>query len=310
MRRLICAAVIPAFTAAMVAAAPPQGADQRPTISVETNLVMLPVTVIDRHGEFVAGLTEEQFTVYDSGAPQPLQFFTSAEMPATVGIVVDSSSSMRGRRDEVTAAATAFAASSHPLDEMFSINFNEAVWPGLPPGVLFADGVDQLHRALARAPAIGMTALFDALSHALDHLTLGTRERRALIVVSDGGDNASTHTLGAVIERARRTGAVIYSVMLIDPNGRDEARPGVLRKLARETGGEVFSPQRVDDVRKAFERIGNEIRSGYMLGFSPPSADNGGFRAIRVVVQSSDGRPLTVRTRAGYYAGRSHGPAE
>jgi Ca-activated chloride channel homolog len=309
MHRLMYAALFSGLSAALVLGAPQQGADQRPTISVETNLVMLPVTVVDRRGEFVAGLTADQFTVYDNGQPQPIQFFTSEEMTATVGIVVDCSTSMRARRDDVTAAATAFAESAHPLDEMFSVNFNEAVWPGLPPGVIFAANVDQLHRALARAPANGMTALFDAVDRALDHLQFGTRDRKALILVSDGGDNASTQTLPAVVERARRSNAVIYSVTIVDPDSRD-ARPDVLKKLARETGGDVFAPRRAADVVKAFTRIGQEIRTGYMLGFSPPTVANGGFRTIRVVADSGDGRPLIVRTRAGYYAGRNAGSIE
>jgi Ca-activated chloride channel family protein len=213
---------------------------------------------------------------------------------------------MRARRADVTAAATAFASSAHPLDEMFSVNFNERVWTGLPQGVPFADSVEQLHRALARAPAVGMTALYDAVELALEHLQLGTRDRRALIVVSDGGDNASSRTLDDVMEHARRANVVIYAVLLADPSGHD-AKPAVLRTLAKETGGALAEPRGSDGVLQAFERIGQDIRSGYMLGYSPSAVDNGGFRTIKVVATSRDGRPLTVRTRAGYYAGHSHG---
>jgi Ca-activated chloride channel family protein len=280
-----------------------QPPDTRPTISVETNLVLLPVTVVDRHGEFVAGLTREQFTIYDNGELQPVQSFSSDAMPATVGLVIDSSSSMRTRRADVTVAAMAFASSSHPLDEMFTVNFNEHVWSGLPPGVSFAETADQLHAAVARAPAQGMTALFDAVGFALEHVQLGVRDRKALVVISDGGDNASTLGLADVLERARRTSVVIYSVMLADADTHD-ARPDVLRTLARETGGAVFAPRRSDDVKGAFARVGQEIRSGYLLGFSPPSGAESGFRSITVVVRSDDGRLLKARTRATYYAGR------
>lgn len=302
MRRTLHTLLLCGLSGALVLGAPQQAADQRPTIKVETNLVMLPVTVLDRHGEFVSGLTQEQFVVYDNGEPQPIQFFTSEEMPATVGIVIDSSGSMRQHRPTVTAAATSFARSAHPLDELFSVNFNEYVWPGLPAGFVFARDVEQLHQALARAPAAGMTALFDAADRALMHLELGSRDRKALIVVSDGADNASTQTLDAVIEHARRTGAVIYAVTLADMDSRD-ARPGVMKKLARETGGDMFVPRSVDDVMEAFEHIGREIRFGYMVGFSPPTVDVGEFRTTHVVVKSADGRALNVRTRAGYYAG-------
>lgn len=303
MRRLTVGIVLLGISAAVAAGGARQDIPQRPTISVETNLVMLAVTVVDRSGAFVTGLSREHFAVYDDDVLQPIEFFTSEAMPATVGILIDCSGSMRVRRAEVTAAATAFAASAHPLDELFTMNFNEVVWPGLPAGVAFAESVDQLHQALARAPAVGMTALYDAIARSLDHLRLGTRERKALILVSDGGDNASTHSLNAVLERARHDGAAMYGVTLVDPDAHD-ARPDVLKTLARDTGGDVFAPRRVDDVMKAFARIGDEIRTGYMLGFSP-SSEGAGFHKVRVTVDPGDGRQLTVRTRAGYHAGRT-----
>jgi Ca-activated chloride channel family protein len=273
-----------------------------PILSVKTDLVTLTVTVVDRTRAPVAGLRREHFTVYDNGEPQTIQFFTSENLPATIGLIVDASASMRGRRDVVTSAADAFATMRHPLDEFFALNFNEVVSPGLPPSVAFTDDTDQLRAALSTAPAQGMTALYDALDRALAHLQFGTRDRKALIVVSDGGDNASSQTLDIVVERARRTGAVIYSVMLFDPDDR-EARPQVLRKLARETGGHAFTPTRVEDVVRSFAQVAREIRSGYTLGFTPADTSEGGFRSIRVVADAGDRRQLIARTRAGYYAG-------
>jgi Ca-activated chloride channel family protein len=304
MRPLACVGYCVGLWSALASGAPQQQADQRPTISIETNLVMLPVTVVDRHGAFVAGLTRESFTVYDNGTPQPIEFFTGEDIPATVGLVIDSSSSMRGQREAVTAAAIAFAASSHPLDEVFTVNFNELVWTGLPRGVTFAENIDQLRAALAAAPAQGMTAVYDAVDRALDQLQLGTRDRKVLIVVSDGGDNASRQTLAGVVDRARRADARIYSVILTDPDDHD-ARPDVLKKVARETGGETYTPKRVEDVRTAFARIAREVRSGYTIGFSPPDALDGRFRTVRVVADAGDGRQLSVRTRTGYHLGRS-----
>jgi VWFA-related protein len=283
---------------------PQQQVEPPPILSVRTDLVTLPVTVVDRHGRFVTGLDREDFTVYDGGERQTIEFFTSEDTPATVGLVIDSSGSMRGRREEVTAAATAFAALSHPLDEFFIVNFNEAVWPGLPPSVPFTEDRDQLRAALSVTPARGMTALYDAIERALNHLQLGTRDRKALIVVSDGGDNASSQTLDAVLERGRRTSSVIYTVTFSDPDDHD-ARPQVLKKLAHETGGAAFTPRRGDDVMSSFAQIAREIRSGYTIGFLPPETSEGGFRSIKVVVDAGDRRQLIARTRAGYYAGPS-----
>jgi len=286
---------------------PPQRVEP-PILSVRTELVTLPVTVVDRQGALVTGLRREHFTVYDNGEPQTIQFFTSDDLPATIGLVIDSSGSMRGRRDEVTAAAAAFAAISHPLGEFFTVNFNEAVWPGLPPGVRFTEDAGQLRAALAAAPAQGMTALYDAVFRALEHLQRGSRDRKALIVVSDGGDNASAQTLEGVLEFARRANAVIYSVTFFDPDNRD-ARPQVLKTLARDTGGHAFRPRRAEEVTQSFAHIAREIRSGYTIGFVPADTSGDGFRSLRVVVDAGGDRQLSVRTRAGYYAGPAGRPA-
>jgi Ca-activated chloride channel family protein len=211
---------------------------------------------------------------------------------------------MRSRREDVTAAAAAFATMRHPLDEFFTLRFNESIWPGLPPTVAFTGDADQLRAALSVTPPPGMTALYDAVERGLAHLQLGTHGRRALIVVSDGGDNASAQTFPAVLEQARRTNAVLYSVTLFDPDNRD-AKPEVLKTLARETGGHAFAPKRPEEVMTSFSRIALEIRSGYTIGFVPSETADGGFRIIRVVVNVSGHRQLVARTRAGYYAGPS-----
>jgi VWFA-related protein len=147
-----------------------------------------------------------------------------------------------------------------------------------------------------------MTALYDAVDFALGRLESGTRERKVLIVVSDGGDNASAHTLAGVIAKARGSAAVIYSVALIDPDNHD-ARPAVLKELARVTGGEAFRPGRVEDIATVFLHIADAIRSGYTIGFAPPDEARESFHAIHIAVDAGDRRKLVARTRAGYYTG-------
>jgi VWFA-related protein len=287
-------------------AAAPRQLDS-PVLSARTDLVTLSVAVVDSRGEYVTDLRQEDFTVFDAGEPQPIALFTREDLPATIGLVVDSSGSMRTRRVEVAVAAGAFVRMRNRLDEFFTVDFNEAVRLGLPPGVAFTDDADRLVAAIAAAPAQGLSALYDALERAIDHLERGSRDRRALIVISDGGDNASRRTLDAVVAHARRAGTVIYAVALIDPDNR-EARPGVLTTLADETGGAVFAPKRSADVMAAFDQIARAIRSGYTIGFVPPDAQAPGFRAVRVVVNAGDGRRLVARTRAGYYAGPAPSP--
>jgi Ca-activated chloride channel family protein len=288
----------------VAAASSPHQRTEPPTLSVRTDLVTLSITVVDREGALVSGLRQEHFTVYDNGEPQGILFFASEDVPATIGLLMDSSGSMRGRREHRTAVAAAFAAIGHPLDEFFCLQFNEDVWPVLPPSVGFTDDPERLRAALLVPPAQGMTALYDALDRGLHHLQQGTRGRKALIVVSDGGDNASRRTLAAVLDRARRTDAVIYGVTLSDPDNRD-ARPQVLKALAEATGGRVFMVKKPEDVTRSFVRIAEEIRGGYAIGFPPAGHSTGGFRSIRVVVSVGHDRQLIARTRAGYYAGPS-----
>ena len=272
-----------------------------PVLSVHTDLVTLPVTVVDPEGGFVTRLRQEHFTVYDNDQPQHIEFFSSDDLPVTVGLVIDCSGSMQSKRTEITAAVTAFAAMSHPLDEFFTVNFNEHVWLGLPPPLTFTQDADQLRAALARAPSAGMTALHDGVDRGLAHLRNGTRDRRALIVVSDGGDNASLHTVEEVVQQARMAGAPIYSVTVFDPNDHT-ARPRLLKTLARETGGRVFTPRSTAEVMAAFAQIAREIRTGYTIGFVPAETMAASFHVLRVVVDTGTRRGLTARTRAGYYA--------
>ena len=285
----------------LVAATPAQTPIDPPILSVRTELVTLSVTVVDARGALVPDLRREHFTVHDNGEPQTIQFFISEDLPATIGLVLDSSGSMRGRRKEMTAVAGAIAAMRQPLGEFFSLHFNEEVWPGLPPSVGFTEDPDRLGAALLATPAQGMTALYDALDVGLRHLQHGTRDRKALILVSDGGDNASEQSLAAVLDLARRAGAAIYAVTLFEPDNRD-ARPDVLKTLARETGGRVFVAKRPEDVTRSFARIAREIRSGYSIGITPAATIEGGFRSIRVLVDAGNNRRLIARTRAGYYA--------
>jgi Ca-activated chloride channel family protein len=275
-----------------------------PILSIRTELVTVAVTVMDRHGVVVTGLGPEHFSVYDDGARRPIEFFSAEEVPATIGLLVDSSASMHGRGNGIGAAAEALAALRHPSDEFFTLNFNETVWPGLPPGVAFTRDVIELRAALAAAPARGLTALYDAVAQGLGHVRHGTWARKALIVVSDGGDNASTLTLRAVLSEARRGDAVIYAVSFHDPDNRD-ARPEVLKKLTRETGGRAFKVAGTGEAMQAFARIADEIRHVYTIGFAPEETGRRGFRPIRVAVHARDRGTLTAHARAGYYAGPS-----
>ena len=177
------------------------------TISVNVGLVVLPVIVTNKKGVAISGLEKDNFQVLDNGHPQQIALFEPEDVPVTLGLVVDNSGSMTANRPAVVAAARQFAASSDPQDQMFVVNFNGRVHLGLPPGMAFTSDVHLLQNALTSVPASGNTALYDAIATALAHLQQGTTARKALIVVSDGGDDASKLSLHDVLKRAQASNA-------------------------------------------------------------------------------------------------------
>jgi Ca-activated chloride channel family protein len=275
-----------------------QDARSRPVFSSHADLVVLHVSVVDRHAGFVSDLPREAFSVADDGRPQRIDFFEHEDTPVTVGLLIDNSGSMMPRRDAVIAAGMAFAASSNPSDELFTLNFNEHVWPGLPRGQEFTSDRDELRGALNASGARGETALFDAVAAGLQHLRRGQKPRKVLIVVSDGGDNASRTSFEDVLATALRTDVVIYAIGIYDPYDRD-ANPRLLRRLAEVTGGEAFFPRENADVTPALERIARDIRSSYTIGYVPLAVTHAEHK-VRVDVRPPDNRKLTVRTRSAY----------
>ena len=275
-------------------------------ISVDVALVVLHATVTDRHGGAVSNLSAHDFAVYEDGVPQSIRLFKSEDIPVTVGLVVDHSTTMQPKLSEVTAAAMSFVRSSNSQDEMFVVNFNEKVMLGLPGTVRFTNSATELERAIVRVPTQGQTALYDAIAKGLEELQAGTRDKKAMIVVSDGGDNASVRTEAQVMKLAEQSSAVVYTVGLFDENDPDR-NPGVLNRLARVTGGEAFLPDQPSEVVGICERIARDIRSQYTIGYVPiKPARDGAYRAIRVHAGLKDHEGLHVRTRTGYIA--SGGP--
>ena len=280
------------------------GGQTGPTFSTESDLVVLDVNIRDTRGAYVSGLTQDAFAVLEDGRPQMIRFFTNEDGPVTVGLLIDSSGSMQPNRERVIAAATAFAEASHPLDEMFALAFNETVSAALPPTAPFTSDVAALRDALTRTiHARGLTGLFDAISAGLDYLGRGHHERKVLVVVSDGGDNASRSTFDEVIRKTQASNAVIYTVALVDPLERD-ANPKLLKQIARASGGEAFAPRDIRQIMEVLRNIARDIRQTYTIGYvSTNSARDGALRQIRVVVESPNRKRLVVRTRGGYLAG-------
>ena len=270
------------------------------TLRVNANLVILSATVLDHHNALVSGLNKDDFQVFEDHTLQPIKHFSHEDIPVTVGLVIDNSASMGPKRADVIDAALSFARLSNPQDQMFVVNFNEQVSLGLPADTPFTDRRDQLQRALAAIHTIGETALYDAIATALDHLKKGSCDKKVLIVVSDGGDNASKHSLAQVIEMAKASDAIIYAIGIFDERDGDQ-NPGVLKRFAKETGGEAFFPESSNEIASICEGIARDIRNQYTLAYAPSiQKQDGGYRVIDVMVSARGHGRLTIRTRTGY----------
>jgi Ca-activated chloride channel family protein len=288
-----------------------EGHDPGPyRISVNVGLVVLHPTVRDRKGRAISDLREQNFEVYEDGVRQSIRLFRHEDIPVTVGLVIDHSGSMRAKLPDVIAAARTFVQTSNPEDRMLVVNFNEKVTLGLPDAVSFTNRSEELERAILRTPATGMTALYDAVVKGLERVQASSQDKRALIVISDGADNASKHTLAQLMKMAGQSSALIYAVGILDEDDPD-GNPGVLNRLAGVTGGEAFFPSLKDPVIAVCERIARDIRNQYTIGYvSSNAAQTGVYRAIRVVAGGTADGKLVVRARSGYIAGGEPAPVQ
>jgi Ca-activated chloride channel homolog len=281
---------------------PNNQSDNQETIKINVDLVVLHATVQNHKGIPVSGLGKEDFQVYEDGVLQEIESFSHEDIPVTVGLVIDNSGSMRPKRTEVIAAALAFARASNTKDQIFVVNFNEHVSFGLPANTPFTGKTAQLEFALSKVVADGMTALYDAVAAALEHLKKGDRDKQSLIVISDGTDNASRHNLARIMLLARQSEAIIYTIGIYDRDDPDR-NPGSLKQLAKATGGEAFLPGSVKDVVPICERIARDIRNQYTITYVPTNINyDGKYRVIQVKARAPDRGRLRVRARAGYYA--------
>jgi VWFA-related protein len=276
-------------------------AEERSTISMDVRRVVLYVTVREGKTGFVGDLAKENFVVKDDGKVQQIHQFSRDDVPVSVGLVVDNSQSMLNKRGEVVAAAKAFIAASNPDDETFVVHFNDKITFGLPANQMFSSDREELGKAIDKMSLYGETALYDAIQVALKHLEQAPVTKKALFVISDGGDNKSAAKMKDVIKAAELSGALFYAIGIYDPLDGD-ANPDVMRKLAQGTGGEAFFPKSLDEVSGLCESIARDLRNQYTLVYAPPERPNdSSFHKVDVSVKDPRGRKLNVRSRLGYY---------
>ena len=289
------------------------------TINVDVNLVVLHATVLDKKGHIVNDLKPEDFRVFEDNVQQKVSVFSHADIPVTMGIVIDDSGSMREKREAVNAAALAFVKTSNPQDQVFVVNFNDVYYLDTPGD--FASNIEDLKSALEKIDSRGGTALYDAVYASLDHVKLGNRDKKVLLVITDGEDNASRYTYEELLRYAQKSNAVIYTIGLLgseEPGGLFKVHGSsahraakILEKLAEVSGGQAYYPKSLDEVGGTCEQVAHDIRNQYTLAYYPSnSKKDGTFRAVRVDAFSSGNHvKLAVRTRPGYYAPSANAPA-
>ncbi|MGA3294239.1 MAG: VWA domain-containing protein [Candidatus Acidiferrales bacterium] len=279
-------------------------------LKTDVDLVVLHVTVTDSKGAFVPDLGQNEFRVLEDKIEQKISLFSRDDVPVTMGLVIDNSGSMREKRAQVNAAAMTFVKTSNPQDEAFVVNFNDEYY--LDTEGDFTSDQRNLNDALARIDTRGSTALYDAVIGSLAHLKKGHKDKRVLLVVTDGDDDASRKTFEDAIKAAEESNATIYTIGVFSEddlkNDKKMVRHSkkVLTELAEATGGLAYFPANLDEVTPVCEEVAKEIRNQYTLGYYPTNGSrDGSFRAVQVQVLPPGGRgKLLVRTRTGYYAAK------
>jgi Ca-activated chloride channel homolog len=281
-------------------------------IHSNVDLVVLHASVTNGHGKRIDDLGKSDFKVYEDGTLQKLAVFSHADIPVTMGIVIDDSGSMAEKRPSVNAAAWTFVNTSNPNDQVFVVNFNDVYYIDTPGA--FAQNKEQMKAALDHIDARGGTALYDAVYASLDHLKLGNRDKKVILVITDGDDNSSNYTFPQLLRYAEQSNAEIYTIGLLGGDhsgglfhigsGGDRHAAKILKELADATGGKAYFPKSLAQVNEVCGGLAHAIRDQYTLGYYPSNtARDGTFRNVRVLAYAPNSHhKLVVRTRPGYYA--------
>jgi Ca-activated chloride channel family protein len=272
-------------------------------IRMNVDMVLVPVTVTDPMNRLVTGLEQEDFLVFENGGKQQIRSFASEDAPISIGIVFDLSGSMTSKLIRAREAILQFIKTANPQDEFFVIGFNDR--PELIED--FTSSVEDIQARLATVRSGHRTALLDAIYYSVVKMKDARHERKAVLVVSDGGDNRSRYTEGELRSQVRESDVEMYAIGIFDAYAatpEERTGPQLLNDLSEETGGRLF---RVDDIAEMgdiAEKISNELRNQYVIGYRPKDLTRDGkWRKVKVKVNPPEGLPpLTVHARTGYYA--------
>lgn len=281
--------------------APPPKDAAVPVFSAIAREVPLNVTVTDKAGHFVTDLTQSAFQVFEDGKPQTVKIFRHEDVPVSMALVIDNSGSMRGKREAVESAALALVKDSNEKDESLVINFNDEAYLDVD----FTSDMETLKTGLERIDSRGETAMREAVRLAIERLhEKGKRDKKVVIVVTDGNDNASNpdFNIEKLTQLASQNDVLVYAIGLLNEEEKSEAAKAkrALTLLVQKTGGELFFPNSLSEVEECAHRIARDIRNQYTIVYSPTNTvQDGTFRAIKVNVKATG---TTSRTRLGYWA--------
>ncbi|MGB0124332.1 MAG: VWA domain-containing protein [Silvibacterium sp.] len=270
---------------------------------VNVNLVLIPLTVTDSMDRLVTGLEKENFFIFEDNRPEKIKSFSTEDAPASIGVIFDMSGSMADKIIRARDSILEFMKTSNPQDEFFVVGFNDR--PELIED--FTSSTEQIEERLAIVKAAHRTALLDAIYFGLDKMKQAKYPRKALLVVSDGGDNRSRYTEGEVRSVVRESGVQIYSIGIFDPEAattEERMGPILLNDISEETGGRLFKVDDVSEMGDIAAKISAELRNEYVLGYAPTNEKHDGkWRKVKVKLVPPPGLPpLTIHARNGYYA--------
>jgi Ca-activated chloride channel homolog len=286
--------------------APAEQAPSRTNLRVDANLVLVPVTVCDPLNRPVTGLEKEHFRIFDDKVEQTVTHFAMEDEPLSVGLVFDTSGSMGNKLRRSRMAAAAFFKTANPEDEFFLVEFNDQ--PKLVTGL--TQDIEEIQNQLTFSESKGRTALLDAIYLALHEMKKSTKNRKALLIISDGGDNSSRYTETEIRNLVRENDVLFYAIGIYEPyasRGRtpeELSGPGLLNEFAEQTGGRHFPVEDASELPDIAAKISVELRNRYVLGYTPTDQQHDGrYHRVQVKLAQPHGLPpLRAHWRLGYFA--------
>ena len=285
------------------AAAP---ASPRSNIRIDTTVVQIPVTVTDPLNRFVTGLEKDNFRLFEDKVEQKIQYFASEDAPISVGLIFDTSGSMGSKLEKSRQAVAQFFRTTNPQDEFFLVEFNDRPVLAVP----MTTSLEEIQNRLTFTQSKGRTALLDAVYLGLHTMKKGHNARKALLIISDGGDNSSRYTESEIKNLVREADVQIYAIGIYESgagrgrSAEELAGPGLLTEISEQTGGRAFAVDNLNELPDVAAKIGIELRNQYLVGYTPTNAErNGKYRKVQVkLIQPRGLPPLKAFWRLGYYA--------